>query len=231
MAQWYRAFVKVPHSNGLPADTIQNTYAFVTAGTGDRVVIATEIDTRLTAFYSAFSTQLSSTYVWNNSTIEVVDMTDPKPRIPFYSAALSVTAPTTGNQDMPPEVAVVLSFQGAKVSGVNMRRRRGRVYVGPLSIGASDFPTAPSGLYNAVATSAGTNLLNYTPRLTEWAVYSPYTHHDIPVGEKLTKDDEEVPDLLPASFTVVERCWVDNAWDTQRRRGTKASTRTTVVHS
>lgn len=233
MAQWYRAFVTIPHDNALPKNTITNSYAFVTAGSGDRDLIAADIDGRLTAFYNGFTTFLSSQYTWANARVQVIDMLDDQPRIPFYDAALSLTEPLTTVNDLPPEVSIVLSIEGAKTSGVNMRRRRGRVYLGPFQVGSADQHEVQSGLVSAIVTSAGANLLNPTmpAGLSDLAIYSRYTHHDVPVGTHFTNEDDfpEVPDLLPASFTPATRVWVDNAWDTQRRRGVSASSRTIVV--
>lgn len=228
MGIWLRATVTVPHDSGLPRDAIQNTWAFSNTGTVDRDLAAVEIDTRLTAFYNALNTFLSSQYTWADARVSIVDMTDAKPRIPYYDEALGLTEAGTTINDMPAEVAVCLSFQSARASGYNMRRRRGRVFVGPFAVGSADQAQVQSGLYGLIATAAADHLLNYTPALVKWSVYSPYTHHGIAVGDRLTKDDPEVPDFLPASFTQVARLWVDNAWDTQRRRGPKASARTII---
>lgn len=230
MAQWYRATVTLPHVNGLPKDAVANTYAFRVAGTADRDLVAADIDVRLTAFYSAWKNSFSSDYDPTNMSVKVYDMTDDVPRFPYYDELLSVAAPVTTNNNMPAEVALVLSFEGARTSGVNMRRRRGRVYLGPLQLASTDSQQVPSTLVSTIVTAADDNLL--TPEspngLSEWAVYSPYTHHGIPVGTKITKEDPEIPDFLDASFTPVVRCWVDNAWDTQRRRGVSATSRTIV---
>lgn len=229
MAQWYRAFTSTPHFNGLPKDAVTNSWAFVTGGSGDRDLIAFNIDTRLTAFYTGIKDYLHNSWDWANSTVKVIDMLDDNPRFPFYEATLSITAPSASNNNVPPEVAMCLSFQGDRVSGVNMRRRRGRVYLGPLQMPSADYMVATSTLTDLIVNQASAQLLHPSSGLTDWAVYSPYTHHDIPVGTKLTKDDPEVPDLLPASFTVVTKCWCDNAFDTQRRRGISATARSTAT--
>jgi hypothetical protein len=233
MAQWYRAFVTIPHTNGLPKDAVQNTFAFMVGGSADRDLVAGDIDSRLTSFYTNIGAYRSSQMDWSGSTVDVIDMTDDKPRLPFYTAPLTQTNPAGTANDMPAEVAVVLSVEGEKTSGVNMRRRRGRVYIGPLQISAADHALVETGLYTAISNAAATNLLNPTLPLglCDWAIYSPYTHHGVPVGERFTNEDEwpEIPDALPASFTPAARCWVDNAFDTQRRRGVSATTRLITV--
>lgn len=229
MSLYVRATVTVPHDSGLPRDAIQNTFAFSAAGTVDRDLAAVEIATRLDGFYSDLNEFLSSQYTWASAQLKIVDMTDERPRLPYYDETMSVTEAGTTINDLPAEVAAVLSFEGQRTSGVNMRRRRGRVFVGPLAVGSADQHQIQSGLYNLIATSAGDNLLNYTPALVQWSVYSPATHHALPVGVPLDPDFyPEIPDALPASFTPVVKCWVDNAWDTQRRRGPRATTRTII---
>lgn len=234
MSQWYRAFVTIPHTSGLPADACVNTWAYSIPGTGDRDLLAIDFRTRLTAFYGAWNVNFGSAqYAWQNARVKVIDMLDENPRFPFYDASLNLSASSGTAYDLPSEVAIVLSFEGERTSGTNMRRRRGRVYCGPLQNGAGDNQTVPAGLLSAIVTAAGSNLLNPTAPndLTDWCVYSSYTHHGIPVGTRITKDDPEIPDNLPASFVPVTRCWVDNAYDTQRRRGVGATTRTIVTSS
>lgn len=228
MGSWYLATVTIPHDNGLPRDAVQNTFAFSSAGDTDRDVVGVELHARLNGFYDDLNTFLSSQMTWADARLSIVDLLDDTPRIPYYDENLGLTEAGTAINDMPAEVAVCLSFQGERTSGVNMRRRRGRVYVGPLAVGSADQHQVQSGLYNLIATSGADNLLNYDPALVQWSVYSKYTHFDIAVGETLTPDDDEVPDLLPASFTPVVRLWVDNAWDTQRRRGPRATARTII---
>lgn len=229
MALYLRAACTIPRTGGLPKDNIVNTFAFTSPGGSDRDLAALNIAARLDGFYTAIKDHLSSAYAWASARVSVLDLTDDQPRIPFYDEEISITAPSTTNNDLPSEVACVLSFEGERASGVNMRRRRGRVYVGPLQVPSGDTWTVGSAMYNLIATAASDHLLNPASPVVEWAVYSPYTHHGIPVGEKLTPDDPEIPDFLPASFTPVARAWVDNAFDTQRRRGLSPTTRVTVT--
>lgn len=226
-----RTRVTVPHDSGLPADSITNTWAFIVPNGTLKVTGITEWVARLEAFYDALGAgnRLSTQYNWAAATFDTFDYSDPPPRIPADTRAVTITQPATTGADYPPEVAVVLSMEGLKASGVNIRRRRGRVYVGPLQLDAGDQPNIPSSYVNGVVDAANTHLLEpgETAENCKLAVYSPYTHHNIPVGTKLTKDDEEVPSLMVTAFHAVVKIWVDNAWDTVRRRGTKATTRST----
>jgi len=102
---------------------------------------------------------------------------------------------------------MVLSFKGVPSAGVSLGSQRGRVYIGPLrqsNIGTDGRPTA-----GAITTlrDAGQALLDASDANTEytWAVWSP-TLQDI---------------------TPIVRGHLDNEYDTQRRRGRRATSRST----
>lgn len=229
MSRWYRTVVTIPNINGVPADAVQNTFAWTSAADTDRAVVAIELDARLDGFYTAITESFSDDYNVAAITTKHYDMTEPTPRFPYSEGTLSVPASTGAGYKLPAEVAVCVSIEGAKASGVNMRRRRGRIFVGPLQSGATELAVVGAPLQDVIADAAEAHLLGASggPYLVDWAVYSRLTHYGIPVGGSITEDDEENPDFLAASFVPVARMWVDNAWDTQRRRG-KASTNRTV---
>jgi hypothetical protein len=105
-----------------------------------------------------------------------------------------------------------------------MARRRGRVFIGPLQGSSDDWPTA-AGSYRSTLVNAGAALRDGLSD-SVWCVYSRYTHYGVPVGEDI-KNYSEVPANLDAAFVSVTYIWADDAWDTQRRRGTQASGRVT----
>lgn len=224
MAQWYRAQVSVPHDSGLPEDAVMNVWHYMITGSGDRTVIAGNFTAQLDAFYTAIVTYLSDAYDWNQVSVKHFDFLDSRPRVPFLTNTITAGSPASTNYQWPTDVALCLSFQGAPESGANMRRRRGRVYLGPFQFVAADQPMLGSGTADAIAAAANTSFLAGSPA-EKLAVYSPYTHHGVPVGTKLTKDMPEIPDFLPDSFHPVTKLWVDNAFDTQRRRGWKPTYR------
>lgn len=229
MAQWYRARVTVPHASGLPEDSIVNTWHYMVTGSGDRDVLAPDFQAQLDQFYTAWVTSMgSSRYQWNTVTVDHYDFLEDQPRVPFLSSTANFGTGDTAEQDFPAEVSICLSFRGDYASGDNKARKRGRVYLGPLRFGTSDREFVASFFTDMVADAAEDAFFDAL-NLTKLAVYSFYTHHDVPVGTKYTNQDEfpEVPDALPASFTPVTALWCDNAWDIQRRRGLKATARDT----
>jgi hypothetical protein len=139
--------------------------------------------------------------------IKVYDMGDPVPRQPltvFPMVTFPVAPAQTG---FPDEVALVLSFQGAKVSGVPQARRRNRVYFGPVTTASavvtSNENRPSAGIIDDLIKAADEKLAIATLGV-EWIVRSETTGVVTPVTDG----------------------WVDNSWDTQRRRGTAPSART-----
>jgi len=227
MAQWYRCQATIPNDNGLPADAAVNTWSYMIAGSGDRDDLAVDFGTQLSTFYGAFGADFGSAdYNWDAIAVKHYDMLDPTPRLPFYEHVIDAAAADVSANTYPGEVAICLSMEGERESGVNMRRRRGRVYLGPLGMGSFDLPIATSTIADLVAAAANEAFFD-AGNLAHLAVYSPYTHHAVPVGENIKDFPDEVSEALPASFHLVTRLWVDNAWDTQRRRGRKATYRKT----
>lgn len=128
-------------------------------------------------------------------TLKVYDLSDPEPRVPRITE--TVTSSGAGSSErLPNELAVCLSFQGAAISGLAQARRRGRLFIGPLSGGAWNPATArPSDVFMTDLATAAIRLVEDTA--TRWAVYST---------------------VLNAAAAVTDG-WVDNAFDVQRRRG------------
>lgn len=242
----YRVQVTVPNANGLPEDAIVNTWHFYNPNGVTTAADATEIETQIDSFYTAWVANIASpAYTWNVANLKITSFLDDVPRLPFVDKTISFGSGTTNFVELPTEVACCLSMEGVRESGANMRRRRGRVYLGPFALNApADMPFAPSAVYNDVTVAANTAFFT-TPAagVAHLAVYSPYTHFNVPVGERmnagaligdgpnrveLAQPRTEDPNKLLDSFHGVVRMWADNAWDTQRRRGRKATTRLIV---
>lgn len=230
MAQWYRCQVTIPHDSGLPEDAVVNTWHYMIPGSGDREVLATDFEARLDGFYTAWvPTAAANPYDWNAMATKHYDFLDDQPRIPFYTGVITAGTTSAAGYDMPAEVSICLSMKAAIASGDNARRKRGRVFLGPfINYGPADQAMTPSALADLISDAADTAFGSTGGSNTRLAVYSPYTHHGVPVGERLDPDVyPENPEFLPAAFSEVVTIWVDNAYDTQRRRGPKATYRKT----
>jgi len=193
----------------LAEDSFVNTWHFRKASG-----IVTDFDNvkdMLVEFYSGDSggertdltNWLTTRSVTGKFTIKAYHLTDAKPRSPVYEYTSNVAVGT--DECLPTEVALVMSFQAEPVSGENQKRKRNRIYLGPF---ASNILGSSQTVDGAVVESvlfAGKALYQASEASANWHwnVYSP-------------SDDEAYE---------VYNGWVDNGYDTQRRRGTRATAR------
>lgn len=220
MTDYIRVAFRVPHNTLPDKDDIVHTWSFRGDHASGRDGAAVEIQEHLCAFYLAIKAHLSDAYVWGGGEFSFTDLADPKPRYPFGVLNSSAIGAMTGSQHQwPAEVAVCLSMRGARVSGARAARRRGRVFLGPLQRSAGDEPLFPNSVADLFLASAVTMCNNLQGENVVLSVYSPYTHHNVPVGERLSDAYPEVPAKLDESFVPVNTLWIDNAYDIQRRRG------------
>jgi hypothetical protein len=140
--------------------------------------------------------------------VKMYDMQQVTPRVPVRIDDLQLVP--NGNTSYPAEVALCLSYRGSLLAGTNPRRRRGRIYLGPLSnSGIAAISSGDSRPLAAVMTyvaDAGKRLMDANSATNvEWVVFSK-------AGQERTS---------------VQHVWVDDAFDTQRRRGADPTTRIT----
>jgi hypothetical protein len=150
---------------------------------------------------------MSNLQNWAASNIKFYDLSDPKPRAPFYDANFTIGG-TPQSSHLPRELAICLSFQGARVSGSAQARRRGRVYLGPLGLTSNDSTTGRplAAAISSIQGAAGTLRSASGSGVWTWIVVS------------------EVAGL---NDVIVTNGWVDNAFDIQRRRGVTPTSRST----
>jgi len=213
----YIAQVVLDRDGALPEDRIINVMHFEgddQAPTPDRErwdELAPGLASRLVTFYQSRGPIMAATLA-GTGTIKLYDFSDPKPRIPRFEQSFTFVPATTA---FPGEVALVISFEGASEPGVNMRRRRGRIYLGPLATGAA------SGTYTAdvrpLASRMNETVSSFVTMATgsngaaRLAIFSPTT---LSGGGSVDQ-----------AWTDAVAVWVDDAFDTQRRRGARATTR------
>lgn len=164
------------------------------------------IESALTTFYNAVRPYYPTTMEQNGHTFTWYRQSDPQPRAPIRETTWNLSSAPNG-ASLPAEVAMCLSFQAPKLSGVPQARRRGRIYIGPLGGSIIDGAGRPTtglvdGIRNAGATLAAASIASTT---WKWAVFS----------------------RVNGTAAEVTSGWVDNAFDTQRRRGIAASSRNT----
>lgn len=141
--------------------------------------------------------------------IKSYDLADPEPRTPVleYSFTLGASGDTSS---LPYEVALCASFIGEDTPiPTSIRRRRGRVYLGPFNVDALPPAGVPAPLPALVAAIA-----DASERL-------------ITSVEALTGDERMVVYSRVGSTPYpIYAGWVDNEFDTQRRRQRDATART-----
>lgn len=120
---------------------------------------------------------------------------------------------TIANDDRscPWEVAMCLSYEAIAVSGTNRARRRGRVYLGPVHIDMLEFDGFGSCRVSAFTRAS---VLDAYKTLVD----------ELHAIEAITGPYSKTDNLLFATGTA----WIDDAWDTQRRRGMDPSVQTRV---
>ncbi len=207
------AIVSLQGASLLPRDLFVNTFHFrkdTALDADDRAAIAS----RLIEFYNTLNggaaTAVSS---WigagvsrgaNLSTIKQYDLADLKPRPIARTDMFTLGAAGNALGDYPSEVAVTISYFGSQ----NVKRRRGRIYIGPL---LDDAGTLQPNV--RVSSALRANFATAAARLRDQSNLAgvPWVVH----SEAALQD-----------FTITGG-WVDNEFDTQRRRGLRADARTT----
>lgn len=187
-------------------DNVNANYATNTFHTlADDLTAAQLFVTNLQTFYNAVRPQFSNLVRQNGQNYKIYDMTDPTPRAPKIDSSFNFGAAPAGTP-LPTEVALCVSFQGVKLSGVPQARRRGRVFLpffNTTALGTDGRPVV--GTLSAVQTAADALVTASKAATTwKWIVLSS---------------------IDPSGGSVVDNGWIDNEWDTQRRRGRLPVTR------
>lgn len=194
-------------ATGLPADSIVNT----TSWTGSLSDLDNIRDI-LVDFYAVQAPDAQNTILYwmsneaisGNVTIKIYDRDDPKPRQPIeiFESDLSEGL---GPEDMlPTECAIVVSYQASRIAGLPQNRRRNRFYMGGFGVEANDNGRINPGLVETIL-FASKEMLNAASASVDKSliVWSGY---------------------YETGYTI-DNGWVDNAWDSQRRRGLKSTAR------
>lgn len=213
--------------SGIVADQIVNTFYF-TSGTGTAdpaASVGTQIGAALDDFYNLavgagqavrFYTNEGATNATTSVTYKMYNMDAAKPRAVWAAPVAQHLTPRITTAGLPSEVCACLSFRGSLVSGANAARRRGRVYIGPLNTAAqaqilsNGQMSVIAGLQNALVNGANRLRDDLAALAIGWGVYSPTTRGAGPALD---------------GFVPIVHAWCDDAFDTQRRRGFKATQR------
>jgi hypothetical protein len=205
-----RSQVVFQGKSGLPEDQWVNTFAFTTGTVAEPTqAMYDSIVGRLTAFYAAarnipnngaiaLSSQMSKNIA---PTVQIKSywLGQAPPREPI-TAEFQIAVGQ--GEPLPSEVSLCASFYATR----NLPRQRGRIFVGPLGQAAATNlgdVSRPSSAMIELLWKASQDLANVTDQGVLLAILSG-------------------ADIAARRVTAG---WVDNAWDTQRRRGEDASAR------
>jgi hypothetical protein len=189
--------VQFPAVSGLPEDTVQNDFSWVAS---DLVTLRAMTTAAIPSFYNTAHAP---------GTVTLASRLSAKLSRAANIEQFTLAAAVDGTC-LPEEVAVVLSFHSLLTdipeeigSTRPAARHRGRIYFGPLNTAsnqASDASVEPQT--NAALRGAALFFLGLAS--APWSVWS----------------------RASAAMFTVSGGYVDNAFDTQRRRGHRASART-----
>lgn len=195
-------------SDNIAANFVTNTmyFDFDEFQAVDKVDLATQqVGPQIAVMYNAMNAVLAGLQQTGHRT-KFVDIDGPAPQYPFYEHMWDFTAPLDQNQ-LPPECAIVSSFEAAQVGGINQASRRGRIFLGPI-------PQSRVENDGRVTDAARTNIATAMKAFNDdqdtagfsgwtWQVYSRTLN----------------------SMARVEMGHVDNNFDTQRRRSVESTAR------
>jgi hypothetical protein len=203
-----RALCTHPMTSSIGRDAATNTFHFNTL-TAWTTTIRIEIVAALKAFYDAAGAQRSQHLAPAQSHVAFYDLAMPKPRAPIEDVSLGLST-SQGTNAAPHEIALCVSYQAIRASGIPQARRRGRIYLGPFASSSMDGTNGRPSNTCRTAIVAGANALLSASNSAinwKWIIHSP-THPEAEVTNTVTNG------------------WVDDEWDIQRRRGLVATGRT-----
>lgn len=205
-------------ATNLPEDRFVNVFHFHNPTVGDSTAAIVQV---CNVLEDALTTELSGTssygnfispYASRNSQLVAYDMLTATPRIPIPR---SITLGAALQGGLPEEVACCMSYHGAPPITA---RRRGRIYVGPLSSAAIAFQPATAGSPAIPGQTAAGSLNQFLIAFGTFLMAESATV-GMPWAIRSTRPDE--------NYVTIVGGHVDNAFDTQRRRGCTPSGRTT----
>lgn len=210
-----RAQVRFNRTTNIPEDIVVNTFHFTTVTAAPTAADFTYVISELQAFYEDVPTgaagpvgALLSPVIPNSGhEIRIYNLSDSMPR-PIRATG-AIVLPTRSTSGLPSEVAMCLSWNAARTAGTPVGRTRGRIYLGPLVLGATQTTVIagdirPDTAAMTTLASAGLSLL--TPGGVGDPVLVIYSRTD-------------------GQARPVVSCYVDNAFDTQRPRGADPTSR------
>lgn len=202
-----KAQVTLPYKSQVPTDVAVNVWSFEIED--DTEANYEQVQAFLATFYGGLTSWLSPVLDPAFCVTKIYLRSDPQPQVPRFQEQFNPGG-TLASNPLPEECSVCLSFRGVPVSGVSPARRRGRIYLGPL------------GSNTVLEDAGGRARVNGSFTVAIEDAVEAATAELTTAGNVHT-----VWSSTTSSNVVVDSYWVDNAFDTQRRRGPLATSRQT----
>lgn len=211
----YMVMCSIPYFTNIPEDVVTNTFHFSHSGTvgpSDFTALKNTVANFYETVWPSGSAGCQAA-AWLNPSqtrIKIYNLDDPIPRVPVLDAITPISIRQETSGTAAPEVALCLSLKADPISGINPRNQRGRLFLGGIGSSsitngtASSFPKPDGVLIGNLILAAQGIITNQVTTGWSWNIYSP---------------------TVGLAFPVTGG-FVDNAFDTQRRRGNKATGRT-----
>lgn len=196
--------VSIPYRNVAPTNVAVNVWSF--EAPDDTTPVLLQIQSFLSVFYSGLTDWYSPCLSMDVANIKMYRRSDLEPRAPIFDNSGSFGITNQTNEPLPEEVAAVMSFRGVRISGQPQARHRGRLFLGPLGsqvceLGSNGRSVISRDFIDTVVSSyldAAEELSSAGLQQTIWSKTN---------GE---------------AYPAVE-WWMDDSFDTQRRRGPASS--------
>lgn len=222
--QLMRVQVSLQDRDVLPRDEYVSSF-WLTQVDAASVIDFNGVKDALTAFYTGTVTGvgmhnwLSPCLSLGSSTIKMYDMSQPKESPPIDSVFMTLTPAAGVGVGLPNEVACCLTLHAIPQPGVPRQSWRGRIYLGPLNTNCLD---GDSG-----STSEGVNVQHSRPKAT--FIQAVRAGGESLHGALLAANASWVIySRTRQTMYPVKDISIDDAWDTQRRRGLRP---TIAVHN
>jgi hypothetical protein len=199
----YAAQVTLISATGASEDNQSNTFAAGQIGTLD-LTYAQNWTTTIKAFYDLVVNNGGLKGIsQNNHVIKFYDIETPQPNYPIWTRTFNL-ATVPAAVDMPQEVALCVSYANSLAVTIPRARRRGRLYISGW---------AETGNTNGRPTNLVCDGL--------LAAFTGY----VTAFNALGTLDASIWSRTGGVTYPIDTAHVDNAWDTQRRRGNRSTYR------
>lgn len=206
MANYYVQAILAP-ANGVSRDIQVNTFAAIAVGD----LSSTQADDWTDAIKAFYDDCATAGALRDRATIghvtKFLAADGSVPNYPIFENGFALANTPTGIE-LPPELALCVSYADTVSSSVPRARRRGRIYISGWSEAANTSGRPTSGVPLALATA-----------------YKDYAD----AVNLITDLTAGVWSRSNATVYAIDQCHVDNEWDTMRSRGGRSDARSTLT--